>query len=146
MRKRLILFAPLLLIVLCTPVKPQEEEWVKAHKVDDIETFYQVEKVGSNELEVRVKVLNGRAKEVRVWVDIEYKYSGVQRGGGIILEGRKPSKSTTVTVAARRSTMTKVHITAEEITGVKIQRWLNEDLAKEEDKEEDKDLKLDEKK
>jgi hypothetical protein len=136
MLKRLPIFALFSLVILCTPVRPQEGEWIRAQKTDDIEAFYQVEKVGTNELEVRVKVLNGRAKDVRVRIDIEH--NGVQRGGGLILRGEKPTAAISLTVPARRTNVEKVTITASEITGIKIKRWLNEDLAKIEDKENEK--------
>jgi hypothetical protein len=125
-----------LTITLTISARAKDEEWIRSHKTDNIETFYQVEKIGTNELEVRIKVVNGRSKEVRVWLEIVYEGDGYARGMARVNDDHSRETFCILTIPTRGSDICKIEkIKAKKIVDVRIERWLNEDVAKIEDKE-----------
>ena len=67
--KRLFHFALMLMsaaLVYAPSTKAQSSEWKSAGKKDDIEIFYQVEKVGTDALEVTIRINNKRAKAITI--------------------------------------------------------------------------------
>lgn len=53
-------------LVYAPSARAQNSEWKSAGKKDDIEIFYQVEKVGTDTLEVTIKINNKRAKAITI--------------------------------------------------------------------------------
>jgi len=145
MQRRLLLSAISFFLLTCSSQAARQDgdkDWTAAHKTDDIATFYQGERVGSNELEVRVKVVNGRAKEVRVWLEIVYENDGYSSGAARVVDDHQETSLCVVTVAAGHRSICKLeNIKAEKISKVRIKRWLNEDVAKAEEKEQKEEMK-----
>jgi hypothetical protein len=145
MRRKLLLLAALTLLVLACISKAaqgDDKDWTVGHKTDDIAIFYQIERVGSNELEVRVKVLNGRPKEVRVWLEISYEKEGYWNGAARVDDDHQATALCVVIVAAGRSNICKLEkIKTKEISKISIGRWLNEDVAKAEEKQQKEEMK-----
>jgi hypothetical protein len=130
--RKLILLITIVLVVLTSafPAKAQSE-WRASEKKDDIETFYRVEKVGTDSFEVTIRIDNNRPKAVKVITAVQYRNQSGFADGVII--PRSPSYSsngqcTLAAVPSNKSLLCEpVAVKAKKITGVKIVRWENAD-------------------
>lgn len=118
----------LLALACVAPVKAQTSEWKSSEKKDGIETFYQVEKVGTDSFEVTIKMRNNRPKEVIVEAAVLYK-TETNFGGGV-LSPRSPNRASYTRCkesVPSNSTRTcePIRVTAKKIAGVRIVCWYN---------------------
>ena len=119
----------ILLVLACVaPVKAQTSEWKSSEKKDDIETFYQVEKVGTDSFEVTIKIKNNRSKEIKVEAAVLYKTETAFGGG--VLSPRSPNRASynrCKELVPSNSTRTcePILVTAKKIAGVRIICWYN---------------------
>jgi hypothetical protein len=108
----------------------QGQEWIRSDKKDEIETFYQYEKVGTDRFEVRVKAINYRRKAIKLIVQVEHKNSGVKIGRGRFFypQSRSYYDRCELTVPPGGSSICEgITVSAKKITGVKIVQWDNVD-------------------
>jgi hypothetical protein len=118
----------LLVLAYVMPVKAQTSEWKASEKKDEIETFYQVEKVGTDSFEVTIKIKNNRYKEVIVETAVLYKTETAFGGG--VLAPRSPNRASYIRCkesVPSNSTRTcePIPVTAKKISGVRIICWYN---------------------
>jgi hypothetical protein len=123
----------------------KDDEWTRSYKEDDIEIFYQAEKVGTNKFEVKIKVVNNRSKAIRVQTRIKMKNASFEpvlapspRMEKGIEKGTKVYRDSCVlAVPAHGVTICEgLKVSGEKISGVSLIRWVNEDVAKDEDERE----------
>lgn len=122
------LILTLTVVAFVVSVKAQSSEWKSSEKRDNIETYYQVEKVGTDSFEVTIKIKNNRSKEVKVEAKVLFK-TETSFGGGILAPSSPTYASSTrckEAVASGGSTICKpIQVTAKKIVGVKIVCWYN---------------------
>ena len=110
--------------LLCAiSISAQDSEWIAAEKTDNIEVFYQFEKSGSNSLEVVVKVINNRTKDIDVVVRISPKSTSSKNRPIPVL-----GFDIKLTVRAKSSAISKkTEIRGVVINSVKMLCWSNVD-------------------
>jgi hypothetical protein len=120
--------APLLIILACSAlVFPQSQEWIRSDQKDEIETFYQFEKIGTDRFEVKMMIRNNRSKDVRVHVQVQYE-SPQQTIRPFVPQSRTLYGQCEVTVPSGSTRICEsIRVTAKKITGTKIIRWDNVD-------------------
>jgi hypothetical protein len=108
------------------PVAADSDDWKRSDKKDDIETYYQVDKVASDRFVVSVRVNNYRRIAVKVIVQVKYKsLTPSYRPGIFHLQLGAYRDQCTVVAPAAGNRVCAVTVTAKKVTGVKIVRWDN---------------------
>ncbi|MGI8468577.1 MAG: hypothetical protein ACR2N3_08995 [Pyrinomonadaceae bacterium] len=130
--KKLLLFnLALFLVVLSFAISAmsQDKDWISSEKKDDLETFYRVEKVGTDTYEVTVRIDNNRPKTINVEVMVLYK-TDTNYSGNIFLPRVSSNRAffdrcQELIPSNGSRTCKSVQINAKKITGVKIIQWCN---------------------
>lgn len=119
----------------------KDADWIRSFKADDIEIFYQTEKVGSENYEVKIKVVNNRSKAIRVWTRIKNKFDSslpdlnFPPNTPFVKNTKAYGDKCELIVPAQGSTICEgIKVSRQKIESVNLTRWINEDIAQEEDK------------
>lgn len=114
-------------LICAVSVKAQRSEWKSSEKKDNIETLYQVEKVGTDSFEVTIKIKNNRSKEVKIETAVLYKTEITlgSRSSILTIESDEHCKESIPSNGSR--TCKPIQVNAKKIIGAKIICWNNTD-------------------
>jgi hypothetical protein len=114
-------------LVCAHSVSAQGQDWKPSDRKDDIETYYQVDKIASDKFAVKIRVNNYRPFAVKVIVQVKYERLKPSYRLPLLFNSQIGTYRDQCTVVARSASnsVCTVTVTAKKVTGVKIVRWDN---------------------